>query len=39
MKIGDAISIPFDGLLQVISHPAIRIHVEQDRAGVADEAI
>src|ERR1700722_6361769 len=39
MKIGDAISIPLDGLLQVISHPAIRIHVEQDRAGVADEAI
>src|SRR3984957_2533910 len=38
MKIGNPVAIPFDSLPEVIGHPPIRIHIEEDRSGVADQA-
>ena len=39
MKVGNAITIFFDSLLQTVCHPAIRSHVEKDRPGIANQSI
>jgi hypothetical protein len=39
MEIGKAITILFESLPEIVSHPAIGSHVEKDRSGIADQSV
>ena len=38
MEIGERVAVALDRLPQAVRHAPIRVHVEQDRPGVADQA-
>ena len=39
MEIGELVALALNGLAQIVRHMPVRIHVEQDRAGVPDQAV
>ncbi len=37
VEVGECVTLPLNRLPKVIRHAPVRVHVEQDRAGVADK--
>ena len=39
MEIGERVAVALNRLAQIVRHAPVGVHVEQDRSGVADQAI
>jgi hypothetical protein len=39
VEVGEPVAVVLDGLAQLASHAPIRIHVERNRSGVADQTV